>query len=323
MSFAAPLLLLFLLLVPAAVAGYVWLERRREVRAAGWAAPALLPNLVERPPTWRRHLPTALLLAGVALLLVGFARPRTSISVKRQEATVVLVLDVSGSMAAKDAQPSRLGAARAAALKFVDKLPRGYRMALVTFSDHAAVVVQATHDLTLMRAGIARAKSGPQGTALAEAVSRAIDVGLSVKGQAKAERRPPAIVVLFSDGGQTAGHLTIAQAETKAKKSGIPVSAVALGTPDGVVLQPLQGGFTERIEVPAQPASLEALARGSAGRFYPSVSTVDVQAIYRDLGSRVGRRNKTVEVTAVAAGGGLALMLAGAVLSGMWFRRFP
>jgi Ca-activated chloride channel family protein len=322
-SFAAPLLLLFLLAIPATVAGYLWLERRRDARAAGWAAPSLLPNLVERPPSWRRHLPTALLLLGVALLLVGFARPRTSISVKRQEATVVLVLDVSGSMAAKDAEPSRLGAARAAALKFVDKLPKGYRMALVTFTDHAAVVVPATHDLTMMRTGIARAKSGPQGTALAGAVSRAVDVGLSVKGQARGQRRPPAIAVLFSDGGQTAGRTTPAQAAAKAKKAGIPVSTVAMGTADGVVLQPLKGGFTERIQVPVQPASLRSIASGSAGRFYPSISTVDVKAIYRALGSRVGRRNKTVEVTAAAAGSGLVLMLAGAVLSGVWFRRFP
>ena len=323
MSFAAPLLLLFLLAVPAAVGGYLWLERRREARAAGWAAPSLLPNLVERPPSWRRHLPTALLLAGVALLLVGFARPRTSVSVKRQEATVVVVLDVSGSMAAKDAQPTRLGAARVAAQQFVDKLPKGYRMALVTFSDHAAVVVPATHDLTAMRAGIARAKSGPQGTALAEAVSRAVDVGLSVKGQAQGRRRPPAIVVLFSDGGQTAGRVTPAQAAAKAKKAGIPVSTVSVGTTGGVVLQPLKGGFTERIQVPAQPASLQSIATGSSGRFYSSISTVDVKAIYRDLGSRVGNQNKTVEVTAAAAGGGLVLMLAGAVLSGVWFRRFP
>jgi Ca-activated chloride channel homolog len=322
-SFAAPVLLLFLLAVPAAVAGYIWLERRRESRAAGWATPSLLPNLVERPPSWRRHLPTALLLAGVALLLVGFARPRTSVSVKRQDATVVLVLDVSGSMAAKDAKPTRLGAARTAALRFVDKLPKGYRMSLVTFSDHAAVVVPATHDLSMMRAAIARAKSGPQGTALAEAVSRAVDVGVSVKGQAQGQRRPPAIVVLFSDGGQTAGRITPAQAAAKAKKAGIPVSTIAVGTPDGVVLQPLQGGFTERIQVPAQPASLQSIAAGSGGRFYSSIVSVDVKTIYGDLGSRVGRQNKTVEVTAVAAGGGLVLMLAGAVLSGAWFRRFP
>jgi Ca-activated chloride channel homolog len=320
-SFAAPGLLVFLLVVPAAVAGHLWLERRRESRAAGWAASALLPNLVERPPNWRRHLPTALLLAGVALLLVGFARPRASVSVKQQDATVVLVLDVSGSMAAKDAQPSRLGAARTSALRFVDALPKGYRMALVTFSDHAAVAVPATHDPAVMRTAIARAKSGPQGTALADAVSRAVDVGVSVKGQAQKQRRPPAIVVLFSDGGQTAGRVTPAQAAAKAKKSSIPVSAVAIGTPDGFVLQPLKGGFTERIQVPAQASVLQQIARGSAGRFYQSVATVDVKAIYNDLGSRVGRRKKTVEVTAAAAGGGLVLMLAGAALSGAWFRR--
>jgi Ca-activated chloride channel family protein len=322
-SFAAPLLLVLLLVVPLAVAGYLWLERRRERRAAGWAAPALLPNLVERPASWRRHLPAGLLLVGVALLLVGFARPHTVISVNRQEATVVLVLDVSGSMAAKDAQPTRLGAARAAALRFVDKLPKGYRMALITFSDHAAVTVPATHDLLGIRAAIARAKSGPQGTALADAVSRAVDVGVSVKGQTAGQRRPPAIVVLFSDGGQTAGRVTPAQAAAKAKKASIPVSTVAVGTPDGVVLQPLKGGFTERIQVPAQAAVLQTIARGSAGQFFPSIAAVDPKTIYRDLGSRVGRKNKTVEVTAVAAGGGLVLMLTGAALSGLWFRRFP
>jgi Ca-activated chloride channel family protein len=283
----------------------------------------LLPNLVKRPPSWRRHLPTALLLAGVALLLVGFARPRTSHSVKKQDATVVVVLDVSGSMAAKDAQPTRLGASRAAALRFVDKLPKGYRMALVTFSDHAAVTVPATHDLILMRAGIAHAKSGPQGTALAEAVSRAVDVGVSVKGQTANQRRPPAIVVLFSDGGQTAGRVTPTQAAAKAKKAGIPVSAVSVGTQDGIVLQALKGGFTERIQVPVQPAALQTISRGSAGRFYASIPAVDVKAIYSDLGSRVGHQSKTVEVTAAAAGGGLVLMLAGAAFSGLWFRRFP
>jgi Ca-activated chloride channel family protein len=323
LSFAAPLLLVLLLVVPAAVGVYLLLERRREGRAAGWATPALLPNLVERPPSWRRHLPAALLLAGVALFLVGFARPHTVISVKKQEATVVLVLDVSGSMAAKDAQPTRLGAARAAALRFVDQMPKGYRMSLVTFSDHVAVSVPPTHDLVLVRAGLARARFGPQGTALADAVSKAIDVGLSVKGQAQGERRPPAIVVVFSDGGQTAGRIRPPQAAAKAKKAKIPVSTVAVGTPDGVVLQPLKGGFTERIQVPAQATVLQTIARGSNGRFYPTIAAVDTKAIYHDLGSRVGRKNKTVEVTAVAAGGGLVLMLTGAALSGLWFRRFP
>jgi Ca-activated chloride channel family protein len=320
-SFAAPVLLVFLLAVPLAVGGYLWLDRRHDERAARWATPALLPNIVERPPSWRRHLPTALLLAGVALLLVGFARPRTTISVKRQEATVVLVLDVSGSMAAKDVRPTRLGAARAAALRYVDKLPHGYRMALVTFSDHTAVSVPATHDRLAIRTGIMKTKTGPQGTALADAVTRAVDVGLSVRGQA-ANRRPPAVVVLFSDGGQTAGRVTPKQAAAKARKAKIPVSAVAVGTRDGIVQQPLRGGFFERFQVPVQPAVLQTISQGSGGH-YSQLANIDEKATYRALGSRLGKRNKTVEVTAAAAGGGIALMIAGALLSGVWFRRLP
>lgn len=322
MSFFAPVLLVFLLAVPVAVAGYLWLDRRRDERAAAWAAPALLPNMADRPSPWRRHLPVALLLAGVALLLVGFARPTATMTVKRQEATVVLVLDVSGSMAARDSLPTRLAAAKAVALKYVDALPGGYRMSVVTFSDHAAVSASPTHDLTAVRAAIAKAKAGPQGTALADAVAKAVDVGRSVK-RAEEGKRPPAVIVVLSDGGQTEGRVTPQQAAARAKKAGIPVSAVSFGTPDGVVLQPLKSGFTERIQVPVQPGVLQSIARASGGRFYQGAASADVTRAYADLGSRVANKHKTVEVTAAAAGGGIVFMLSGALLSGLWFRRFP
>jgi Ca-activated chloride channel family protein len=318
-SFAAPIALVALLAVPAAVGAYLWLERRRDARASAWATPALIPNMASAPPPWRRHLPTALLLLGVTLLLVGFARPHARVTVSRQEATVILVLDVSGSMAAKDAQPSRLAAAKATALRFVDELPKGYRASLVTFSDHAAVAAPPTHDLDQVRAAIAKAKSGPQGTALADAIVRAVDVGLTVHGTSNT--RPPAIVVLLSDGGQTAGRVTPQQAAAKAKKAQIPVSSALVGTPDGIVLQPLKGGFTERIQVPASATILRYIAQQSGGNFVPSLGALNVKATYDALGSRVGHRRKSVEVTAVAAGGGLAFLLAGAVLSGIWFRR--
>jgi Ca-activated chloride channel family protein len=322
MSFIAPALLVFLLAIPAAVAGYLWLDRRRDERAAAWAAPALLPNMAGRPAPWRRHLPVALLLVGVALLLVGFARPSATISVKRQDATVVLVLDASGSMAANDSLPTRLAAAKAVAQHYVDALPSGYRMALVTFTDHAAVTATPTHDLTAMRTAIAHVSTGPQGTALADAAVKAVNVGRSVKGTQKGTR-PPAVVVLLSDGGQTAGRYSPKQAAAWAKQSGIPVSTVALGTPDGVVIQPLKGGFNERIQVPVQPAVLQQIAQGSGGRFTQGAANVNVKATYAELGSRVGKTNKTVEVTAAAAAGGIVFMLAGALLSGAWFRRFP
>jgi Ca-activated chloride channel family protein len=321
-SFFAPALLVFLLVVPAAAAGYVWLDRRRDRRASAWAAPSLLPNMTDRPSAWRRHLPVVLLLAGAALLLVGFARPTAKITVKRQEATVVVVLDESGSMAARDSLPTRLAAAKSVALRYVDALPSGYRMSVITFSDHVAVSAPPTHDLTAVRAAITSAKAGPQGTALADAVVKAVNVGRTVKGTQQGTR-PPAVVILLSDGGQTAGRYSPQQAAAWARQWKIPISSVALGTPDGVVLQPLKSGYTEQIQVPVQPAPLQVISRTSGGRFSQGAASVDVKSTYAALGSRVGKQHKTFEVTAIAAAGGIVFMLAGALLSGAWFRRFP
>ncbi len=322
MSFASPYLLLLLAAVPLSAFGVRLLERRRVERSRAWAPRALQANMVTRPGPWRRYLPTALLLVGAAVLLVGFARPRASFHVSTQDATVVLVLDVSGSMAANDVKPSRLAAAKLAASRFLEQLPHGYRVSVVDFSDHSAVVAPPTHDLTRVKAVIARARSGPQGTALAAAVEQAARVAASVGGGGGA-KRPPAVVVLFSDGGQTAGRVTPQQAIAAAKKAHAPVTTVLAGTPDGVVTQTLQGGYKERIQVPAQATILRTIAGGTGGRFYPSLQSVDVKRVYDALGSRVGTKQKTVEVTAAAAGGGVVLMLAGALLSGLWFRRFP
>ena len=321
MSFGAPFLLLALLVLPVAVLALRWFDERRHARASAWAAPALLPNMTQPAPPLRRWLPTALLLGGVTLLLVGFARPKATFSVKKQDATVVVVLDVSGSMAATDSRPTRFAAAKRIALDYADELPKGYRMSVITFSDHTAIAAGPTHDLDHVRAVIRAAHTGPQGTALAQAVARAVQVARTVRGPAQGTKRPPAVVVILSDGGQTAGRVTPQQAARFAKQARIPVTAIALGSPDGVVEQKLKGGFTERIQVPVQPGILQALAQGSGGRFVAGARSVDVKRTYVELGSRVGHKDKRVEVTAAAAAGGLAFMLAGALLSGVWFRR--
>ena len=322
MSFGVPLLLLSLIAVPVAVALLLFLDRYRARRATAWAPAALLPNMTTKPRQVHRHLPTALMLLGVALLLVGFARPRATYHVKAQEATLVLVLDVSGSMAATDAQPTRFAAAKTVIQRFIASAPKGYRVSLVTFSDHVAVSAAPTRNMAAVSAALARARTGPQGTALADAVARAVRVAALVKGSV-AGHRPPAAVVVLSDGGQTAGRVSPEQAAAAALKARVPVSTVLVGTPDGVVQQKLKGGFTERIQVPAQPQSLETIARGSGGRFTGGVAAVDVKGAYDELGSRTGRRKKTIEVSAAAAGGGLAFVLAGGLLSGLWFRRIP
>jgi Ca-activated chloride channel homolog len=172
MSFGVPLLLLSLIAVPVAVALLLFLDRYRARRATAWAPAALLPNMTTKPRQVHRHLPTALMLLGVALLLVGFARPRATYHVKAQEATLVLVLDVSGSMAATDAQPTRFAAAKTVIQRFIARAPKGYRVSLVTFSDHVAVSAAPTRNMAAVSAALARARTGPQGTALADAVAR-------------------------------------------------------------------------------------------------------------------------------------------------------
>jgi Ca-activated chloride channel family protein len=278
--------------------------------------------MTTKPRQVHRYLPTVLTLVGLALLLVGFARPKATYHVKAQEATLVLVLDDSGSMAANDAQPTRFAAAKAIARRFIANAPKGYRVALVTFSDHVAVSAAPTRNTDAVLAALARAHTGPQGTALADAVARAVRVGALVKGST-AGHRPPAAVVVLSDGGQTAGRVSPEQAAAGALKAKIPVSTILVGTPDGIVQQKLKGGFTERIQVPAQPQSLEEIARGSGGRFTGGVAAVDVKGAYDELGSRTGQRKKTIEVSAMAAGGGLAFVLVGGLLSGLWLRRIP
>jgi Ca-activated chloride channel family protein len=320
-SFAAPSLLVLLAVVPVAAAAYLLYDRWRAHRAARWASPVLLENMVARPPSWRRYLPPALLLAGLTLLLVGFARPQATHLVKRQDATVVLVIDVSGSMAATDVQPSRIGAARAAALRLVDALPHGYRMSVILFSDHSAVVAPPTQDLMRVRAVIQGARPGPQGTALADAVWHGVDVAQTVR-RAPNGKRPPAVIVVFSDGGITAGQISPSQAIAKAQRARVPVSAVVIGTSSGIVRQPLQGGLEEQIQVPVEPIFMQAFARQTGGRLYNGAGALDVRGIYQQLGSRVGKERKKIEITAAAAGGGIAFMLIGAALSGLWFRRF-
>jgi Ca-activated chloride channel family protein len=318
-SFAAPAALALLVVVPLAIWGWFALQRVRDQRATAWAAPALLPNMISAPPRWRTRLPPALLLCGVALLLVGFARPQATITVKNNNATLILVLDVSGSMAATDAPPSRIAQARFLALRFAQSLPKGYRIAVVTFSDHVAVVAPPTTDLDRVQRAIEATKVGPQGTALGDAIWHAVDVARAVpKANGKI---PPASIVLFSDGGATAGRVTEQQAMTKAHDSHVPVNVVALGTPNGIVKQALQGGFTEQIQVPLDAATLQAYSRASNGHFFAGIPAVNVKAVDNALATRAGHKKKKVEVTAGAAGGGIAFIVLGAALSGLWFRR--
>jgi Ca-activated chloride channel family protein len=163
---------------------------------------------------------------------------------------------------------------------------------------------------------------GGEGTALARGVVRSVDVARKAVGPISDDQsRPPAAVLLISDGAQTQGRTTPAQAAEYARKRGVPVSTVSLGTANGIVERKLPGGFTERIAVPPDPAALQVIAQGSRGTFFRAAGAAQLKDVYDELGSRLAHVRKSHEMTAGAAGAAVVFMLAGAALSGAWFRR--
>jgi Ca-activated chloride channel family protein len=321
MSFASPWLLLCLLAGPAAVVAYLLFERRRSRQADAWSSSALLANMVPGQPGRRRLIPVTLFLIGLTLLLAGFARPQANINVPKEGATVVLAIDVSGSMEATDVKPTRVQAARAAATEFLQKLPKKYRASLVTFSDHSTVKVAPTYEHDKVIAALPT-KAQAEGTALGEGIAASVLVAQRAIGKPQAgKERVPAAILLLSDGSQTSKGLDPAQAAGRAKKIGVPISTVALGTARGVLVRKLGQGQRERIQVPPAPNALKALAQQTQGTFFQARSSDQLKKVYEDLGHRLLKQRERREVTVVATGAALAFMLVGAALSGVWFRR--
>jgi Ca-activated chloride channel family protein len=169
------------LLVPVALALYLVVQRRRARYAVRFTNLELLASVVPRAPGWRRHLPTALYLLTLALLIICLARPQATIAVPREQATVLLVIDVSGSMGATDVQPNRLAAAQDAVGAFVAQLPVQYRVGLVTFSDSARLLVDPTTDRAVVEVALSRLRP-EAGTAMGDGLRTALDPRMSRRG---------------------------------------------------------------------------------------------------------------------------------------------
>ena len=320
MRFDWPLALLALLAVPLAVAGYLVLERRRQRQATAFAAPALHPNLVGRRPGRLRHVAPALALVALAALAIGLARPHAMLSVPQEQATVVLALDTSRSMVATDVPPSRLAVAQGAVRGFIDELPDDYRVGMVSFAQSAQTVLPATANRQAAQAALRNLRTG-DGTALGEGIARAIQVAQRVP--AEKGKKPPASILVLSDGAQTQGILTPQQAAASARKLRIPVYTVAFGTANGVVEVVDDNGFTQRVTVPPDPPTLRQVARATGGRFYAAPDAAQLEAVYGELGSRIGSVKEEREITAAFAAGGAVLLLAAGAVSALLFGRLP
>ena len=317
MSFAQPVFLVALALVPLAIATYLRHERRRQAVAASFASPALLAAVAPRTPGWRRHVPLAVYGVALIVLLVALAKPQATVAVAIERASIMLTTDYSGSMESTDVAPTRLAAARAAANDFLDKVPDSVRVGLVSFNQAARLVESPTTDREAIRTAIAGLQPSG-GTATGEAL--AVSLTALAAETDDAGVRVPSAIVLLSDGKSVRGRPP-SQLATRAKELKIPIYTVALGTPTGTITVQKPDGTSETKAVPPDPLEMQRVAALSGGRAFTADNLEKLSTVYEQLGSRIGYRKEQRELTAAFSGGALALLAAGALLSLHWFRR--
>jgi Ca-activated chloride channel family protein len=314
MSFAAPLWLLALALVPAGLAAYLRARRRAKRYAVRFTAVSTLREAVAAAPSWQRHLPAALALAAVALLAIALARPHVPYRVATNQASLMLVTDHSGSMAASDVQPTRLAAAVAAANTFIDQLPRTVRVGAVGFgtSPDAAQGPAADH-------GAARAIIDAQSANGGTDTGDALRLALQLLGGGN-RKHPPAAIVLLSDGSANIGPDPVTVGR-EAAQDRIPIYTVALGTPAGVLPNP--DPFGQSVPVPPDPQLMQQIAQVSGARAFNAQSAGELSSIYKRLGSELSTVSRQREITVVFAIAGLVALLGAAGLSVRSSGRLP
>jgi Ca-activated chloride channel family protein len=302
--------LLALLIVPAVLGLALWFDRRRARYAVAFTNLDLLASVIaQRRRPWRRWVPLALFLLALAAASTALARPRATVSVTSSQATVVLLVDVSGSMRAADVKPSRLGAAQHAMGAFADRVPKGVKIGLVSFSTGPNVLVVPTTDRDVLHEGI-DLLSPEAGTAIGDGLGVAVEVVKSaVRGAPRGkDGKLPGAIVLLSDGAQTRGVLTPLEGAARARNAGIRVFTVALGTDHGTLgFGPfggygLGGGFGNgpggrRFPVRPDPVTLAAIAHATDGQTFRATSASKVDSIYKQLGKSIAHHNATREVS--------------------------
>jgi Ca-activated chloride channel homolog len=329
-----PGLLWALLLVPVALAAYLLAQRRRSRYTVRFTNLDLLANVVSGTPGWRRHVPPGFYLLALAALLISLARPQAITLVPKEQATIVLVMDVSGSMNATDVKPTRMVSAQRAATTFVEQLPEKFRVGIVSFGKIAETLIRPTTDRAAVYEAI-DSLHAEGATAMGDGIARALDVkrpptpsstgpgARPAPNPPSTGNDPPLIVLLLSDGANTQGRTQPMDAADDAKALGVPVFTIALGTDQGMVDVPDEAGNLRRIPVPPDKLTLRRIAEITRARFFAAPSNRDLKAVYRELGSKVGFVKDHQEVTVVFAATGLLFLVAGAAMSLVWFSRFP
>jgi Ca-activated chloride channel family protein len=320
MSFREPLVLVALGLLPLAVLAYVAAQQRRRRYAVRYTNVDILASVAKASPL--RHLPALLALLAFAALLVALARPERTVAAKREEATVIMVTDTSGSMLAKDVLPDRLTAAREAALTLAKQVPEDFRIGLIKFGSHAEQVVEPTTDRGRLQLALNNLKVAG-GTAMGDGLKLGLEAAQTpIPDGLGGTRKLPTAIVLLSDGASTRGEDPIDIAQ-QAKKAKIRVYTVALGTPDGTLETKRADGTTRSEKVPPDTLTLQDIARDTGGRYFNAPDADQLEAVYSGLATRFATVREKQEMTATFAGAGLVLLLGGLAFSLLRGGRLP
>jgi Ca-activated chloride channel homolog len=334
MSFIWPLMLILLLLIPLCVVLYLRMQRRRRQMMASYGSMGLVQT-AGRQLGARRHIPPALFLVGLAILIIALARPQMVVSVPRVEGTVMLTFDVSGSMAAEDLQPNRMEAAKVAARAFVEQQPSSVRIGILAFSDSGLAVQAPTNDQAAILAAINRL-SPQRGTSLGQGILGALNT------IATANEPPPRIysnltptpaasptpvpegiytsaaIVLLSDGENNENPDPLEAAQLAAER-GVRIYTVGIGSTAGTTLH--VNGFT--VHTALNEEMLQQIAQLTEGAYYNAESQQDLRAIYENLGLQLVIKPEDTEVTALFAGASVLILLIGGICSMLWLSRVP
>ncbi|MBA3375700.1 MAG: VWA domain-containing protein [Actinobacteria bacterium] len=353
MSFQSPWLLLALVVLVAAIGLWIYAERRRTRYTVRFTNMDVLATVVSGR-SWPRLVPPALFALALGVLLIGLARPHVQRMVLEERATVILVIDTSRSMQAKDVEPTRLGAAQDAVRTFLDQAPDRLRVGLVVFAGETQVATPPTRDHDLVRTAVDEIDTFLVfgGTAIGDALETAVDLGKRVTDEELPEgeeialadpggRRSfaqettcdepgPVSVLFLSDGAQTRGILQPLEGAALAREACFPVFTVALGTPNGTIPRgAFGGGFNsggsdaERIPVPPDPETLRQIAETTGGEFSEARTADALEKAYENLGSRLGREPGETEITFLFVALAAGLLLAAGVLSVFVAPRLP